>query len=316
VVCAGAAFAQPPTSKPAATASAAAKAPVSSGTAAGQKTFASPQQAADTLVAAAGTFDQAALIEIFGPDGRDIVFSGEIAQDRKHAEDFVAKAREKENVSVDPKNAARALLVVGSDDWPFPVPIVKSGSKWFFDTRAGKQELLYRRIGDNELDAMSVCHGYVEAQYDYAFRKRDGYDIAQFAQRIISTPGTQDGLAWKNSDGEWEGPIGEKVARAVGQGYDLGDPYHGYFFKILKGQGPAAPLGQLDYLVKDVMIGGFALVASHAEYGVTGVRSFIVSQDGVVYEKDLGPTTFDQFKKMELFNPDKTWDPVPDDDTD
>jgi Protein of unknown function (DUF2950) len=311
----GAASAQQPAPKQAPPASAPAKAPTSAA-AAGQTTFATPEQAADTLIAAADKFDQASLIGIFGPDGKDIVFSGEIAQDRKHAEDFVAKAREKKDVSVDPKNSSRALLVVGSDDWPFPVPIVKSGSKWFFDSRAGKQELLYRRIGSNELDAISICHGYVEAQYDYAFRSREGYDVAQFAQRIISTPGTRDGLAWQNSDGSWEGPIGEKIAKAVGQGYDLSDPYHGYYFKILKGQGPAAPLGQLDYVIKGVMIGGFALVASPSEYGVTGERSFIVSQDGVVYEKDLGPSTLDQFKSMQLFNPDKTWDPVSDDDTD
>jgi hypothetical protein len=284
------------------------------GAASGQTTFASPEQAADTLIAAADKFDQASLLGIFGPDGKDIVFSGEIGQDRKHAEDFVAKAREKKDVSVDPKNASRALLVVGSDDWPFPVPIVKSGAKWYFDSKAGRQELLYRRIGDNELDAIGVCHGYVEAQYDYAFRKRQGYEVSQFAQRIISTPGTQDGLAWQNADGAWEGPIGEKIAKAVGEGFDLASPYHGYYFKILTGQGPDAPLGRLDYVIKGVMIGGFALVASPAEYSVTGVRSFIVSQDGVVYEKDLGPSSLDQFKAMELFNPDKSWDPVQDDD--
>jgi hypothetical protein len=215
---------------------------------------------------------------------------------------------------MDPKNAARALLVVGNDDWPFPVPIVKNGGKWYFDSRAGRQELLYRRIGSNELDAIAVCRGYVEAQYDFAFRKRQGYDVSQYAQHIISTPGTQDGLAWQNADGAWDGPIGEKVAKAIAEGLDSGDAYHGYFFKILKGQGPDAPLGQLDYVVKDVMIGGFALVAAPAEYGVTGVRSFIVSQDGVVYQKDLGPSTLDQFKKMDLFNPDQSWDPVSDND--
>jgi Protein of unknown function (DUF2950) len=308
----GAASAQQPAPKPAAPASAPAKASASA--APGQTTFATPEQAVDTLIAAADKFDQATLIGIFGPDGKDIVFTGEIAVDHQHAEDFVAKAREKKDVSVDPKNGNRALLVVGSEDWPFPVPIVKSGSKWFFDTKAGKQELLYRRIGGNELDAISICHGYVEAQYDYAFRSREGYDVAQFAQRIVSTAGTKDGLAWQDSDGTWEGPVGEKVAKALGEGYNPGDPYHGYYFKILKGQGPDAPLGQLDYVVKGIMIGGFALVASPSEYGVTGARSFIVSQDGVVYEKDLGPSSLDQFKKMELFNPDKTWDPVSDDD--
>jgi Protein of unknown function (DUF2950) len=275
------------------------------------RTFDSPQQAADSLIDAADKFDQPALIQLFGPGGEDIVFSGEFAQDRKHAADFVAEAREKKSVSVDSKAGNRAFLLVGIEDWPFPVPIVKSGNKWSFDAKAGRQELLYRRIGANELDAISICHGYVEAQYDYAFRKRQGYDVNQYAQRIISTPGTQDGLAWQNPDGAWEGPIGEKIARAIEQGYTIGaDPYHGYFFKILKGQGPDAPLGEMDYVVKGVMIGGFALVAAPAEHAVTGVRTFIVSQDGVVYEKDLEQKTIDAFEKMERFNPDKSWTPV------
>ena len=273
--------------------------------------FATPQQAADALVKAASSFDQTALIKIFGPGGEDIVFSGEIAQDRKHAADFAAEAHEKQSVSVDPKTGSRAYLLVGNEDWPFPVPLVKRDNKWSFDVKAGKQELLYRRIGANELDAIQVCRGYVEAQYDYAFEKREGYDVNQYAQRIVSTPGKQDGLAWQNPDGTWSGPIGEKIARAIEQGYTSGaEPYHGYFFKILKGQGPAAPLGEMDYVVKGVMIGGFALVAAPAEYGVTGVRSFIVSQDGVVYDKDLGPATMDVFEGMERFNPDQSWHPV------
>jgi hypothetical protein len=188
---------------------------------------------------------------------------------------------------------------------------VKRGAKWSFDTAAGRHEILYRRIGSNELDAIAICRGYVEAQHEYALKKRDGYDVNQYAQRIISTPGTQDGLAWKNQDGTWGGPVGDKVASAIEQGYSKrGEPYHGYFFKVLKGQGPAAPLGQLDYVVKGAMIGGFALAAAPAEYGVTGVKTFIVSQDGVVYEKDLGPKTLEAFSKIERFNPDRTWKPV------
>jgi hypothetical protein len=279
----------------------------------GAKTFDNPQQAAGALIDAAEKFDQAALIQIFGPNGDDVVFTGEYALDRKHAADFVAEAHEKNSVSVDPKSGSRAFLLVGNEDWPFPVPIVKRDAKWSFDSKAGLQELLYRRIGANELDAIQICHGYVEAQYDYAFRKREGYDVNQYAQRIISSPGKQDGLAWQNADGTWGGPIGDKIARAIEQGYAMDvEPYHGYFFKILKGQGPAAPLGQLDYVVKGVMIGGFALVAAPAEYAVTGVRTFIVSQDGVVYDKDFGSRTLDEFKKMELFNPDKSWSPVMD----
>ena len=275
------------------------------------KLFSSPQQAADELVEAAAKFDVHALEEIFGPDGDDIVLSGEYPQDRQRATDFAAEAREKKSVSVDPKKGNRAFLLVGNEDWPFPVPLVKSGDKWYFDAKAGRQELLHRRIGADELDAIDICRGYVEAQHEYALQPREGFDVNQYAQRIISNPGKQDGLAWQNSDGSWGGPIGEKIARAIEQGYSPGaEPYHGYFFKILKGQGPSAPLGQMDYVVKGVMIGGFALVAAPAEYGETGVKTFIVSQDGVVYEKDLGPTTLNEFQKMERFNPDKSWTPV------
>jgi hypothetical protein len=295
------------TSKPAATA-ASTTAPVS---AEGARLFDSPQKAAEALVTAASNWDVPALLQIFGYGGNDIVFSGEYAQDHKHAADFAAKAKEKQSVSVDPKNGKRAFLLVGNEDWPFPVPIVQRGTKWFFDSEAGKDELLARRIGANELDAIEICHGYVEAQHDYALRQRSLYDVNEYAQRIISLPGKQDGLAWQNSDGSWGGPIGENIAKAIEQGYDVNaEPYHGYFFKILKGQGSAAPLGEIDYLVKGIMIGGFALVAAPAEYDVTGVRTFIVSQDGVVYEQDLGSQTLEQFKKMERFNPDKSWSPV------
>jgi hypothetical protein len=281
----------------------------------GGRTFDTPQQAADVLIAAAEKFDLVELSQIFGPEGEDIVFSGEYAQDRQHAANFVAEAHEKKSVSVDSKTGNRAFLLVGNEDWPFPVPIVKRGDKWSFDAKAGRQELLYRRIGANELDAISICHGYVEAQHDYALQPRDGFAVNQYAQRIISTPGTQDGLAWQNPDGIWGGPIGEKIAGAIEQGYtSRSEPYHGYFFKILKGQGPAAPLGEIDFVVKGVMIGGFALVAAPAEYGVTGVRTFIVSHDGVVYEKDFGPQTLGVFEQMERFNPDKTWTPVPEED--
>jgi hypothetical protein len=292
------------------------KAPAEVGAAsAGVTTFDSPQQVADALVEAADKFDVVALSRMFGAGGEGVVFSGEFAQDRKHAADFAAEAREKTSVSVDPKSGNRAFLLVGNENWPFPVPIVKRGNKWFFDGKAGLQELLYRRIGANELDAIQICQGYVEAQYDYAMQPREGFDVNQYAQLIISNPGKQDGLAWQNADGTWGGPIGEKIAQAIEQGYSSrSEPYHGYFFKILKGQGPDAPLGEMDFVVKDVMIGGFALVASPAEYAVTGVMTFIVSQDGVVYQKDFGNKTLDEFKKIELFNPDKSWTPVPDED--
>jgi hypothetical protein len=277
----------------------------------GAKTFDTPQKAADALVDAAEKFDVDALEEIFGPGGDDIVLTGEYPQDRQLASDFAAQAHKGKSVSTDPKNASRAFLLVGDEDWPFPVPLVKQGGKWSFDANAGRQELFYRRIGSNELDAIEICRGYVEAQQEYAFRKRDGYEVNQYAQRIMSTPGKQDGLAWQNPDGSWGGPIGEKIARAIEQGYTSNaakaEPYHGYFFKMLKGQGPAAPLGEMDYVVKGIMIGGFALAAAPAEYAETGVKTFMVSQDGVVYEKDLGPASLNEFTKMERFNPDGSW---------
>jgi len=277
------------------------------------KKFDTPEQAADVLIAAAEKFDVTELFQIFGPGGEDVVFSGEYAQDRQHAANFVAEAHEKKSVSLDPKSGSRAFLLVGNEDWPFPVPLVKNGDKWSFDAKAGRHELLYRRIGANELDAIQICHGYVDAQHEYALQPHEGYDVNQYAQRIVSTSGKEDGLAWQNADGTWDGPIGEKIARAIEQGYtSSSEPYHGYFFKILKGQGPAMPLGQMDFVVKGLMIGGFALVAAPAEYGVSGVRTFIVSHDGVVYEKDFGPKTLNEFEKMERFNPDKSWAPVPD----
>lgn len=280
----------------------------------GVKAFDTSQQAADALVRAADPFDETALAQIFGPDGHDIAFTGDVVQDRQRAADFAAEAREKTKVSVEPKSGQRAYLLVGNEDWPFPVPIVKRSNRWFFDSRTGRQEILNRRIGSNELDAINICHSYVEAQNEYALQKREGYAVNQYAQRIISTPGKQDGLTWRNEDGTPGGPIGEEIADAIAQGYtSKAEPYHGYFFKVLKGQGPAAPLGELDYVIEGVMIGGFALVASPAEYRVTGVKTFIVSNDGVVYEKDLGVSTLDEFKKMDRFNPDKTWTPVEED---
>jgi len=278
---------------------------------AGAKSFDTPQQAADALVDAAEKFDVGVLVEIFGPDGDDIVLSGEYPQDRKRAADFAAEAREKKSVSVDEKTKTRAFLLVGNEDWPFPAPMVKVGNKWHFDAKAGRQELFHRRIGSNELDAIDICHGYVEAQYEYAYQKREAYNVNQYAQRIISNPGKQDGLAWQKADGKWDGPVGEQIAQAIEQGYSPNaQPYHGYFFKILKGQGPAAPLGEMDYVVEGAMIGGFALVAAPAEYGETGIKTFIVSQDGVVYQKDFGAASLNEFMKMERFNPDQSWIPV------
>lgn len=273
-----------------------------------QKSFATPKEAADALIKAAGDFDLSAVKEILGPDGKNLVSSEDSVQDKNRAAAFAEKAHEKTDVTVDPKNPARATLVVGNDDWPLPIPIVRKEGKWYFDTKAGREEILLRRIGANELDAIQICRGYVEAQNEYALEKHDGAKVNQYAQRIISMPGKQDGLAWRNADGTWGGPVAEGVAKAIEQGYsNRTQPYHGYFFKILKGQGPAAPLGQMSFMVEGAMIGGFALAAAPAEYRVTGVKTFIVSYSGVVYEKDLGPETLSIFKGMSLYNPDKTW---------
>jgi hypothetical protein len=276
-----------------------------------QKTFATAREAADALVAASESFDVPAMKAILGPNSEDLVVTGEAAKDREAATAFAAKAREKLAVDADPKNKDRAVVSVGNQDWPLPFPIVRSKGSWRFDATAGRQEVLYRRIGANELDAIQICHGYVEAQVEYALLKRDGSEVHQYAQRIISTPGTQDGLAWRNPDGTLGGPVGEDIARVIALGYtDKAMPYHGYFFKVLKGQGPAAPLGEMDFVVKGVMIGGFALLAVPAEYLVTGVKTFMVSHTGVVYERDLGEGTLNALKTLERFNPDTTWKPV------
>ena len=276
-----------------------------------QETFATPEAAADALIAAEERFDVAAMVAILGPDGEDLVVTDDPVQDRNQSADFAAQARAKSQVVRDKKDPKVATLVVGLEDWPMPIPIVEQGGRWKFDTAAGRTEILYRRIGRNELDAIAACQNYVEAQNEYALQKHDGSQLNQYAQRVISSPGTKDGLVWRTADGALQGPLAPGLAEILAEGYtDRTEPVHGYFFKVLKGQGPAAPLGEMDYLVKGAMIGGFALVAVPAEYEVTGVKSFITSQDGVVYEKDLGETTLDQFRAMERFNPDETWEPV------
>ena len=273
--------------------------------------FATAQEAVDALVAAAEKYDEKKLQEILGPNSDDIIHTGESARDREMATEFATQARAKQSLTKDPSNANRMILNIGSDGWQFPVPLVKLGGKWYFDAKDGRQEVLLRRIGRNELDAIEICHGYVEAQYEYAMLQREQSKINQFAQRIISTPGTKDGLAWQNADGTWDGPIGENIAKAIARGYtSRNEPYRGYFYQVLKGQGPAAPLGQLDYVVKGVMIGGFAILATPAQYRVTGVKTFMVSQDGVVYEKDLGPNTLEIARRIDRFNPDPSWNPV------
>ena len=281
---------------------AAAPAPAPSGQA-----FATPKEAADALIQAASNFDVPALLKILGKGSEDIVASKDTTQDRNRALAFAAKAKEKQEVVIDPKNKAAANLNVGDDNWPFPLPIVQRNGKWYFDTKAGQDEILRRRIGANELDVITICRGYDDAQQEYALQIHDNSGVNQYAQRIVSSPGKHDGLAWQNPDGTWGGPVGEGAAKAIAEGFVQGEPFHGYYFKALKGQGPAARLGTLDYVVEGAMIGGFAMVAWPAEYRVTGVQTFIVSWDGVVYQKDLGPNTAKIASAMERYDPDKTW---------
>ena len=284
----------------------------------GQKEFDTPKQAADALIQVATNLDVAAAKEILGPDGEDIISSEDPVMDKNRATAFANKAKEKTSVETDKKNPNHAILLVGNDDFPLPIPIVKEKGKWFFDTKVGREEILNRRVGENELNAIEICRGFVDAQHEYAEEKHDGSKVNQYAQQILSTPGKHDGLAWQNPDGTWGGPVGEEVAKALQEGYSFQaggspKPYHGYYFKVLKGQGPAAPMGEMDFVVGGAMIGGFALAAAPAEYRVTGVQTFMVGPDGVVYEKDLGPDTLKTFQSMDKYNPDKTWKVTEDD---
>lgn len=274
-----------------------------------QMTFSSPQAAVEMLIKATGDYDVPALMQLFGPAGEDFITSADPVRDKNASMAFADLARKKNEIKIDPSKKDRAILEVGDDDYPFPVPLVKKSGKWHFDSAAGRNEILYRRIGANELDAIQVCRGYVEAQRQYSLTVHDDSGVNQYAQRLISTPGKQDGLYWQNADGTPGGSVSEAVAKALAEGYTLekNTAYHGYYFKILKGQGPDAPLGRLDYVIQDVMIGGFALVAVPAEYRVTGVKTFMVGPNGVVYEKDMGPDSLKIAKEMDLYNPDKTW---------
>src|SRR5205809_506316 len=216
-----------------------------------RKQFDTPKQAADALIQVAANFDVAATKEILGPDGEDIISSEDPVMDKNRALAFAAKAKEKSSTQIDKKDPNRAILLVGNDDFPLPIPIVKRKGKWSFDTKVGREEILNRRIGENELNAIEICRGFVEAQHEYAQEKHDDSKVNHYAQQVLSTPGKHDGLAWKNEDGTWGGPVGEKVAEALAQGYsDKSKPYHGYYFKVLKGQGPAAPMGQMDFVVE------------------------------------------------------------------
>ena len=230
--------------------------PATTATAQGPKAFDTPQQAAEAVIKAAGDYDVPALMAIFGPNGEDFVFGGDPVQAKNNAMEFAKEAQTKNSISTNPSKPNLATIIVGVEEWPFPVPLIKKNGKWYFDTKTGRQNILYRRIGANELDAIQVCRGYVDAQMEYALTVHDDSGVNQYAQKIFSAPGKQDGLYWKNPDGASAGPIGQAVAKALEEGYSTGKSgFHGYYFKILKGQGPAAPMGKLNYVIEGIMIG-------------------------------------------------------------
>jgi hypothetical protein len=270
-----------------------------------QRTFATSQEAIQATIDAAERNDAAALLELFGPDGKDVLESGDPAQDKDLRAEFARSAREKLQIEQDPTNPDRVTFAVGEQDWPFPVPLVRKDGKWRLDPISGRLEILARRVGRNELNAMEICRGYVEAQLEYASRDHDRDGVLHYAVRIASSPGKQDGLY---SDDDPQELVTKDFAAAADTGKPR--PYHGYYFRVLKSQGPAATGGAFDYRVNGKMIGGFALVAWPAEYGISGVQTFIISHEGLLYGKDLGMNTTALARQMVRFNPDKSWRPV------
>lgn len=278
-----------------------------------QQDFKTPDEAASALASAAKAGDRKAIVTVLGPDGQDIVSSGDEVADAATRQKFVAAYDAKHQIAMEGDN--KAMLVIGQEDFPLPIPLVRKDGLWRFDTAAGREEILFRRVGRDELDAIQSCLAYVDAQNEYAERDRTGAGANTYAQRIISEPGKKDGLYWPTSQGEDASPLGELIAEATAQGYRPGDgrtPFHGYYFKILTKQGPAAPGGELDYIVRGKMIGGFALVAYPAEYRNSGVMTFIVNHTGNVFQKDLGPDTAKLAERMTSFNPDQSWTKVTD----
>jgi len=276
------------------------------------KTFTTPEDAVAALAAATSAKDTVALHALFGPAGDDLENPDRV-QATNELNTFTAAFGQSHRLVR--QSDARCVLEVGTDSWPFPVPIVKQDGRWLFDAEAGKDELLSRRIGKNELDTLQVVRAYVDAQRDYASKDRDGNQVLKYAQKLYSSPGRQDGLYWSpDLDGE-DSPLGPLVAQAQGEGYALQAknessapaPFHGYYFKILTRQGKHAPGGKYNYIINGNMIGGFALVAWPAEYGESGIMTFIVNQQGCVYQKDLGPKTASTTKAMKAYDPDPTW---------
>jgi hypothetical protein len=273
-----------------------------------QQTYKTPDAAVDALVASARTGDEKAALAVLGRDGEDIISSGDKVSDDAVRARFVASFDAKHQIA--PQGDAKAILVIGDNDYPFPIPLIRKAGLWSFDTEAGRREVLFRRIGHNELDTIQTCLAYVDAQNEYADKDRGAGSAGVYAQRFISEPGKKNGLYWPAAAGEAESPLGELFAAATRQGYRAGEgrsPYHGYYYKILTKQGPAAAGGAHDYVVQGNMIGGFALVAYPAEYRNSGVMTFLVNHDGTVFQKDLGPNTAEIAEAMTAYNPDKTW---------
>jgi len=265
------------------------------------KIFDSPEAAAQAVIDATEKDDVAALAAIFGPGGKAVLTCGDTEQDKKERAEFARLARDKHQVEPNPLNSAVMILAVGSEDWPFPVPIVRSkDNKWYFDAAQGAVEMRARRVGANELDTIEVCATYVQAQMEYAAQVRDKHGMLEYAQRIASVQGQPDTLyvpeAFAHAEVENEKGTAAKLK-----------PYHGYYFRVLRAQGPNADGGRHNYMVKDSMIGGFGLVAWPARYGVTGVHTFIVNQEGVIYEKDLGNPATNRSTTVTSYDPDKSW---------
>jgi hypothetical protein len=279
-----------------------------------QKVFATPEEAAKALLDAAKADDyKSALIAVLGPQADEIVSSGDDVADKQALAQFVASAAQVTRLEKD--GADKVTLVFGREDWPFPIPLVHEQAGWRFDTAAGEEEILDRRIGRNELGAIDVCRAYVRAQKEYASADRDGSGVMKYAQRIGSSPGKRDGLYWPAVGGEPLSPFGPMVADAVAEGYgkkssDKPNPYHGYLYRVLTAQGSHAPGGAYSYVINGNMIGGFALVAYPVDYGNSGVMTFIVNQQGIVYQKDLGDDTDAIAGKMSSYDPDSTWEKV------
>jgi Protein of unknown function (DUF2950) len=274
-----------------------------------QKSFASADEAVKTAVAAARSNNEKDLLAIFGTQAKDLLSSGDPVADKERRANFLAAYDQKNRLVAEGEST---ILVIGNNDWPFPIPVVKKSEGWVFDTAKGREEVLNRRIGQNELDAVQVSLAYVDSQREYARKDRDGDGLVEYAQKFRSDPGKKNGLYWEAKTGEETSPLGPFAARAVKEGYgqnkiDKPAPYRGYYYRILSGQGKDAPGGAHSYLVKGNMIGGFALVAYPAEYGNSGVMTFMVNHLGKVFQKDLGANTRSAAEAMKEFNPDKSW---------